>query len=87
MYANHLELYNLRVFILLLERFLPMSLKLLVPSIGCASCIETISKALQSADTSAIVTGDPASKTVNIDTQLPESQVRELIAIAGHKTA
>ncbi|BBC23070.1 heavy-metal-associated domain-containing protein [Pseudanabaena sp. ABRG5-3] len=64
-----------------------MSLTLSVPSIGCASCIETITKAIQSADTSALVTGDPAAKTVNIETQLPEAQIRELIAIAGHKVS
>ncbi|MFM7886634.1 MAG: cation transporter [Pseudanabaena sp.] len=64
-----------------------MSLKLTVPSIGCASCIETISKVIKSADASAIVTGDPASKSINIETQLPETQVRELIEIAGHKAS
>ncbi|TYQ31433.1 heavy-metal-associated domain-containing protein [Pseudanabaena sp. UWO310] len=64
-----------------------MTLKLSVPSIGCASCIETITKAIQSVDTSAIVTGDPASKSLDIDSQLSEVKIRELIAIAGHKTA
>ncbi|ELS31468.1 MULTISPECIES: heavy-metal-associated domain-containing protein [Pseudanabaena] len=64
-----------------------MTLKLSVPSIGCASCIETITKAIQSVDTSAIVTGDPASKSLDIDSQLSEVKIRELIAIAGHKAA
>jgi len=64
-----------------------MSLKLSVPSIGCASCIETITKAIQAVDASAIVAGDAASKSLDIESQLPESKIRELIAIAGHKVA
>lgn len=64
-----------------------MSLNLSVPSIGCTSCVETITKAIQSADTSALVSGDPAAKTINVDTLLSEAQIRELIARAGHKVA
>jgi copper chaperone len=64
-----------------------MSLKLSVPSIGCASCIETITKAIQSVDASAIIAGDAASKSLDIESQLPEAKIRELIAIAGHEVA
>ena len=61
-----------------------MSLKLSVPSIGCASCIETITKAIHA---SAIIAGDAPSKSLDIVSQLPETKIRELIAIAGHKVA
>lgn len=64
-----------------------MSLNLSVPSIGCNACIETITKAIQAKDISAIVDGDPTSKTIQVESQLPESKIRELIAIAGHKVA
>ncbi len=64
-----------------------MNLKLSVPSIGCSSCIETITKAIQSVDTSAVITGDSASKSLDIESQLPEVKIRELITIAGHKVA
>lgn len=64
-----------------------MNLTLSVPSIGCASCIETITKAIQAADISAVITGDAATKSLNIESQLPEVKIRELIAIAGHKVA
>jgi copper chaperone len=64
-----------------------MSLKLSVPSIGCASCIETITKAIHAVDSSAIITGDAPSKSLDISSQLPETKIRELIAIAGHKVA
>jgi len=64
-----------------------MNLTLSVPSIGCASCIETITKAIQSADASAIVTGDAATKSLDIESQLTEVEIRQLIAIAGHKAS
>ena len=62
-----------------------MTIQLSVPSIGCAACIETITKAIQSVDSLATITGDPASKSLSIETQLTEVQIRELIAIAGHE--
>jgi len=64
-----------------------MSLKLSVPSIGCASCIETITKTIQSVDATATIAGDVASKSIDIESQLSEVKIRELIAIAGHKVA
>jgi copper chaperone len=64
-----------------------MNLMLSVPSIGCSSCIETITKAIQAVDASAIVIGEATTKSLNIDSQLPETKIRELIAIAGHKVA
>jgi copper chaperone len=64
-----------------------MNLTLLVPSIGCASCIETITKTIQANDANAIVAGDAATKSLNIESQLPEAKIRELIAIAGHKVS
>ena len=62
-----------------------MTIQILVPSIGCTACIETITKAIQSEDTSAIVTGDPATKSISVTTELTEPRVRELIASAGHE--
>lgn len=62
-----------------------MSLKLSVPSIGCASCVDTITKAIQSVDALAIISGDPITKSLDIESQLSEIKIRELIAIAGHK--
>lgn len=55
-----------------------MNLTLSVPSIGCASCIETITKAIQAVDASAIVTGDAAIKSLDIESQLTEVKIREL---------
>lgn len=62
-----------------------MSLKLSVPSIGCSSCIETITKAIQSNDGSAIVVGDTVTKSIEVTSQLTESQIRNLIQDAGHQ--
>lgn len=62
-----------------------MNLTLSVPSIGCSSCIETITKTIQSVDASAVVIGDATTKCLNIESQLPEFKILELIALAGHK--
>jgi copper chaperone len=62
-----------------------MSIKLSVPSIGCASCIETITKAIQAVDTQATISGDSATKSLEVDSQLSEAKIRELIVIAGHQ--
>ncbi|PZU95427.1 MAG: heavy metal transporter [Pseudanabaena sp.] len=64
-----------------------MNLKLSVPSIGCASCVDTIAKAIQNSDRTANITGDVATKTISVESQLSETQIRELIAIAGHEVA
>jgi copper chaperone len=64
-----------------------MNLTISVPSIGCASCIETITKAIHAVDASAAVTGDAATKFLNIESHLSEIKIRELIAIAGHKAS
>lgn len=64
-----------------------MYLTISVPSIGCASCIETIAKAIQAVDASAAVTGDVTTKSLDIESHLSEVKIRELISIAGHKAA
>jgi|JFJP01.1.fsa_nt_gi copper chaperone len=64
-----------------------MPLNLSVPSIGCDSCIVTITKAIQAVDASAIIVGDAVTKTINITGQLPEEKIRQLIELAGHKVA
>ena len=64
-----------------------MNLTLSVPSIGCSSCIETITKAIQAVDASAIVTGDSTTKSLDVESQLTEVKICELIAISGHKVA
>ena len=64
-----------------------MNLTISVPSIGCSSCIENITRAIQAVDASAEVNGDAATKSLDIESQLTEVKIRELIEIAGHKAA
>ncbi|TYQ28774.1 heavy-metal-associated domain-containing protein [Pseudanabaena sp. UWO311] len=64
-----------------------MNLTISVPSIGCSSCIENITRAIQSVDASAVVNGDAATKSLDIESHLSEVKIRELIEIAGHKAA
>lgn len=64
-----------------------MSFKISVPSIGCSSCIETITKAIQSVDSSALIAGDVPTKSIEVTSQLTESQIRDLIESAGHQAS
>jgi copper chaperone len=64
-----------------------MNLTISVPSIGCSSCIENITRAIQAVDASAVVNGDAATKSLDIESQLTEVKIRKLIEIAGHKAA
>jgi copper chaperone len=62
-----------------------MSFNISVPSIGCASCIETITRAIQSVDNSAKIIGDLEKKSLWIDSTLDEVKLRELITSSGHE--
>jgi copper chaperone len=64
-----------------------MTLQLTVPNMACSACADTITKAVQTVDPAAQVAADPKTKQVNIDTQAPETAVREAIATAGYTVA
>ena len=61
-----------------------MTLQIIVPNMACSACAETITKAVQDVDPGAIVEADPQTKLVKIQTNQPESLVREAIALAGY---
>jgi copper chaperone len=64
-----------------------MTLQLTVPNMACLACSETITKALKGLDAAAIVTADPKTKLVTVDTQQSETAVKQAIAIAGYTVA
>ena len=64
-----------------------MTLQLKVPNMACSACANTIAKAVQSIDPAANVEADPKTKWVKIQTELPESAIREAIAGAGYPAA
>lgn len=61
-----------------------MTLQLKVPDIACAACVDTVTKAVKSVDPTAEVNADAKTKLVNVETQQPETAIREAIANAGY---
>ncbi|XWK86749.1 MAG: heavy-metal-associated domain-containing protein [Phormidium sp.] len=61
-----------------------MSMELKVPSMACSACSDTITKAIKTVDPNAVVQADPKTKLVNVETEKPETEIREAIASAGY---
>jgi len=61
-----------------------MTLHLKVPSMACAACVETITKAVKAVDPTANVQADPKTKQVDVETQAPEATVRQAIVGSGY---
>jgi len=61
-----------------------MALQLKVPDIACAACVDTVTQAVKSVDPLAQVNADPKTKLVQVETQQPETAIREAIANAGY---
>ncbi|MCY7381777.1 MAG: heavy-metal-associated domain-containing protein [Microcoleus sp. CAN_BIN18] len=61
-----------------------MTLQLKVPKMSCGGCLNTITKAVKSVDANAIVQGDPQTKTVSVETQAAETNIRAAIAKVGY---
>lgn len=61
-----------------------MSMELKVPSMACSACSDTITKAIKTIDPNAVVQADPKTKLVNVETEKPETEIREAIASAGY---
>ena len=64
-----------------------MTLQLKVPNMACSACSDTITKAVQAIDPGATVQADTKTKLVEIDTQAPETAIREAIVTAGYTIA
>ena len=61
-----------------------MNIELTVPSMACSACSDTITKAIKTVDPNAAVQADPKTKLVNVETEKPETEIREAIASAGY---
>jgi copper chaperone len=64
-----------------------MTLELKVPKIACSACVDTITKAVTAIDPTAKVEADTKTKMVSVETQKPETAVKEAIAAAGYPAA
>jgi copper chaperone len=53
----------------------------------CGGCAATIIAAIRNIDPDATVIADPATKIVNVESQLPASSIADAIAAAGYRVA
>jgi copper chaperone len=61
-----------------------MTIHLTVPSMACAACADTITKAVQSVDATAQVIADSKTKKVDVETAQAEGDIRAAIAASGY---
>ena len=64
-----------------------MTMTLTVPSIKCEGCGETITKGIKASDADAKVSVDIKNKTVEVDSEMSESSVKQAITATGHEVA
>jgi len=64
-----------------------MALQLTVPNIACSACVDTVTKAVKGVDPTAEVEADAKTKLVKVETQQPETAIREVIASVGYPAA
>jgi len=61
-----------------------MPILLNVPSIVCAGCTDTITKAIQTVESDASVNVDVAAKTVTVEAKASEESIKQAIVATGH---
>lgn len=61
-----------------------MSLEMKVPSMVCNGCVDTVTKAIKSLDSEAVVEIDLPTKMVKVDGKPSEESIKEAITSAGH---
>ncbi len=64
-----------------------MTLQFTVPNMACSACSNTITQAIKAIDPNAKVNADPKTKLVNVETQAPETRVKEAVTNAGYTVA
>lgn len=64
-----------------------MTLTFTIPDMACSACSTTITNAVQALDPTATVQADTKTKQVNIDTQAPETEIKQAITAAGYTIA
>ena len=61
-----------------------MTIQLKVPDMACDACAKSITQAVLTLDSGAIVKADVQTKQVTVETEAAESSVRKAIAKAGY---
>ena len=60
---------------------------LIVPDMSCGHCVKTITEAITALDASATVSTDVQNKTVSIQSQLTDADIRHALTEAGYPPA
>lgn len=61
-----------------------MTLQFKVPSMACSACVDTISQAVKAVDPAAAIAADPKTKLVEVETNQPETSIKQAIEAAGY---
>jgi copper chaperone len=61
-----------------------MALQLTVPKLVCSACANTLTKAIQTIDSTATVQANPKTKVVTVETQASETAIKEAISAVGY---
>jgi copper chaperone len=64
-----------------------MTLQLKIPNMACSACGDAIAEAIKAIDSTATVQADPETKLVSIETQSPETAIKQAISEAGYSVA
>lgn len=64
-----------------------MTLQFTVPNMTCSACSDTITQAVKAIDPNAQIKADPKIKSVDIETQAAEAEVKQAITAAGYTVA
>lgn len=59
------------------------SIKLHIENMTCGGCARGVTKAIQSVDPQAIVTTDPASRSVEVDSSVDQERIESALREAG----
>jgi copper chaperone len=61
-----------------------MKLQLKVPNISCGGCVSTITEAIKKVDSNATVQGNSQAKTISVETQSSETEIKAVMANIGY---
>ncbi len=62
-------------------------MEIVVPTIACQGCIDTLVKAITQLDKNAVVTGDVVTKKLQVNSTLDIAEIKLAIASTGHTPA
>lgn len=62
-------------------------ISLTIPDMSCGHCVKTITNAIAELDAGATVSSDLQSRTVSVQSQLSDADIRNALTLAGYPPA